>query len=269
MNSQQILQADVLDIIFEQKNKSYGAYDLRKTYQGRLRKSLLITGTITGILIAGFAIANNRVTEKTVFVVQDGGFATPPVKELPPPVQPVEVPRQAPKTQAFTNPVVVAPQEVDPATQINDLQPDAVIGTVDSDGDGRPAVIGEPEAPVASTVIETPKPKETGDEIWTNVEMEAIFPGGFAAWKRYVETKLNPSTPVDNGAPEGIYRVVVRFVVMKDGSISQVEPETHFGYGMEEEAVRIIKNCMQWKPAQQNGHAVNAYHRQPITFVVE
>jgi protein TonB len=76
-------------------------------------------------------------------------------------------------------------------------------------------------------------------------------------------------TPVDNGAQPGTYQVVVRFIVSKDGSISDVVAETKHGYGMEEEAIRVIKKGPNWTPAQQNGRFVNAYRRQPITFQVQ
>ncbi len=62
--------------------------------------------------------------------------------------------------------------------------------------------------------------------------------------------------------------MIVRFIVSKDGSISDVQAETKFGHGMEEEAIRAIKKGPRWTPAIQNGRNVNAYRRQPITFVV-
>ncbi|RYZ82687.1 MAG: TonB family protein [Proteobacteria bacterium] len=74
--------------------------------------------------------------------------------------------------------------------------------------------------------------------------------------------------PIEESAPEGTYTVVVRFIVSKDGSISDVVAETKHGYGMEQEAVKAIKKGPKWTPALQNGRHVNAYRRQPITFVV-
>ena len=74
---------------------------------------------------------------------------------------------------------------------------------------------------------------------------------------------------MDNGAPPGTYQVIVKFIVSKDGSISEVNAESKHGFGMEEEAVKIIKRGPKWTPALQNGRNVNAYRRQPITFIVE
>ena len=105
--------------------------------------------------------------------------------------------------------------------------------------------------------------------IFTKVEVEANFPGGDAAWRRYLQINLNASTPAKHQAPAGKYEVIVRFVVRRDGSISDVVAETTHGYGVEDEAIRIIKNGPKWIPGMQNGHTVNCYRRQPITFVVE
>ena len=101
------------------------------------------------------------------------------------------------------------------------------------------------------------------------VEVESEFPGGKDGWKQYLVKNLKSSVPVNNNAPIGIYQVVVRFIVSKEGKISDVAAETNHGYGMEEEVIRILKKGPDWLPAQQNGRKVNAYRRQPVTFVVQ
>ncbi len=107
------------------------------------------------------------------------------------------------------------------------------------------------------------------DSVFSKEETEASFPGAQKAWIVYLQKNLNANTPVNNGSPDGIFQVIIRFIVTKDGSITHVEPETNFGYGMEEEAIRIIKRGPKWLPAIQFGRNVNAYRRQPITFIVE
>ena len=84
-----------------------------------------------------------------------------------------------------------------------------------------------------------------------------------------MERNLNPNAPVDNGAPEGSYTIWVQFIVDKEGNISDVKPLTSHGFGMEDEAAKIIKKGPKWTPAQQNGRQVKAYRKQPITFVVQ
>ena len=86
---------------------------------------------------------------------------------------------------------------------------------------------------------------------------------------RYLEKKLKSETAEKNGAPGGTYQVMVRFTVTKDGMLTGVMAETKWGFGMEEEAIRVIKNSPNWIPAIVMNEAENAYRRQPITFVVQ
>lgn len=105
--------------------------------------------------------------------------------------------------------------------------------------------------------------------IFFKVETEAGFPGGDAAWKKFLEKNLNGSVPSNNGAPVGFYRVLIQFVVSKEGFVSEVKPLTNFGYGMEAEVMRIIKKSGAWTPAEQAGRKVKAYRTQPVIFMLE
>jgi protein TonB len=164
----------------------------------------------------------------------------------------------------FTPPKIVKDEEVKPDEKIQEIKEDQVISTKTVESDNKAVIAAPVEAPVQAAVK-----SDDEDKVFTIVENEAAFPGGDAAWRRYLEKNLNANAPVDNGAPAGTYQVIVRFIVSKDGSISDVQPETKHGYGMEDEAVKIIKKGPKWTPALQNGRNVNAYRRQPITFVVE
>ncbi len=107
------------------------------------------------------------------------------------------------------------------------------------------------------------------ERVLTKVEHDADFPGGNAAWGRYVEKSLGSFDAGKNGAAPGKYQVMVRFVVSKDGTVSDVQAQTNHGYGMEEMSIKIIQDGPRWKPALQNGRNVNTYRRQSITFIVE
>jgi hypothetical protein len=106
------------------------------------------------------------------------------------------------------------------------------------------------------------------DSVFTREEKEAAFPGGEKAWKKYLNQHLDPNVPVNQKAPPDTYNVLVQFIVEKDGSITNVVALTSYGYGMEEEAIRVIKKGPKWIPALQYGRKVKAYRRQPITFAV-
>ncbi|MGH2553680.1 MAG: energy transducer TonB [Chitinophagaceae bacterium] len=114
-----------------------------------------------------------------------------------------------------------------------------------------------------------PEPESDFDIIFEKVDIEATFPGGDQAWRKYLEKTLKADVPVDHGAPVGLYTTLIQFVVDKDGNISDVKALTNLGYGMEEEVISVIKKGPKWKPASQNGKMVKAYRKQPVTFMVD
>ena len=114
--------------------------------------------------------------------------------------------------------------------------------------------------PVSDTIME--------GKIYEAVEEEAYYAGGEASWRSYLVQNLNPSTPVDKGAPAGLYTVFVQFVVNIDGKISDIKPLTKHRYGMEAEVIRILRKSPLWVPAIQHGKNVRAYRKQPVTFQV-
>ena len=116
---------------------------------------------------------------------------------------------------------------------------------------------------VINKVVEEPESK-----LFTKVEEEAAFPGGQDKWNLYLDKVLDKQVPVKQGAPEGHYTVVIQFVVDTEGNISDVRPLTNMGYGMEEEAMRVIKKGPRWTPAMQNGRVVKAYRKQKVDFHV-
>lgn len=273
MDTNKILSADILDILFEGKNKAYGAYDLRKTYNHRITRAIIVTGSVVLLAFLSSVFANiigkNKVEKIEVIDTQ---LAEIKKNEAPPPPPPPPPPKAPPPPEInqikFTPPKIVKDEEVKADEKIEEIKEDQVISTKTVESENKVAIVQAPVEDKGTQIVEAPKSNDE-DKIFTKVENEAAFPGGEAAWRRYLEKNLNASTPVDNGAPEGTYQVIVRFIVSKDGSISDVTAESKHGYGMEDEAVKIIKRGPKWTPALQNGRNVNAYRRQPITFLVQ
>jgi protein TonB len=104
------------------------------------------------------------------------------------------------------------------------------------------------------------------DTIFKNPEVSASFPGGEKEWQKFLKKNLDMSIGADNEAPEGIHEVTVRFIVNKDGDVCSVRAETKFGYGIEEEIIRVIKKSKNWIPAQVNGVPVISYKRMTINY---
>lgn len=274
MEANKILNADLLDIIFDGKNKSYGAYDLRKSYASRLKKALAATFIALGVILLGSVLANkvSNSGDDKIDVI-DTQMAEikkdEPVVIPPPPPPPVKPPPPPEINQVkFTPPKVVKDEEVKPEEKIEEIKEDAAISTKTVESENKVQVVQAPVEDKGTQVAEAPVDDDEG-KVFNKVEIEAEYPGGTAAWAKYLRNNLDANTPIDNGASEGTYTVVVRFIVSKDGSISDVVAETKHGYGMEAEAMKIIKKGPKWTPAQQNGRMVNAYRRQPITFVVQ
>lgn len=271
MEKSKLLSADLLDILFEGRNKNYGAYDLRKTYRKRIRLSLAGMFLISLLMVAATLIANSDGKSKRVVEVADVQLENlPPEKQVdPPPVIPpkVELPKLA--SIQYTAPKIVQDNEVKDDNEIKEVEKmeDTKIGTINQEGAKDDGFIAPPVE--KSTGIGTIKKAEVDiDHIFTSVEIPAEFEGGLAAWKKFLERNLNNDLPAENGAPPADYTVTISFVVDRTGHISDVKAENDPGYGTKEEALRVIKKAPIWKPAMQNGTVVLYRHKQKITFRV-
>ena len=273
MEANKILSADILDLIFEGKNKEYGAYELRKTYNKRITRALIITASIALLALLGSILASNinksnknkvKIDEITLQDIKQEDKKEPPPPPPPPP------PKQEPpkvEMKQFTPPVIKKDEEVEKPPPPQEELKEAKIDVVNQEGIKDAGVVAPTVVDEGKQVVEVKKDDDE-NKIFDKVEIEASFPGGDAAWRKYLERNANGQVATDNGAPEGTYTVVVQFVVDKEGNISDVKALTNHGYGMEQEAIRVIQKGPQWKPAVQNGRQVKAYRKQPITFQV-
>ncbi|HWK02066.1 MAG TPA: TonB family protein [Puia sp.] len=274
MDSSKILNADILDILFEGKNKEYGAYDLRKTYNRRFTKALITTGGVIVLVCTAYIVSSqNNGNKKVAMLISDSVTLVQAVREdppPPPPPPPVLPPPPAVAMTQFTPPRVVPDKDVKPDEKPpeNDKLDDTRIGTVNTQGAKDDGLT--PPAPDAGTgVVEAPKrPEEDYDKTFIKVEQESFYPGGMEAWKRYLNKNFRYPDEAQNNEIQGV--VTVQFIVDKDGNVSDVQavsgPEQG---GLREEAVRVIKKSGKWTPAVQNGRQVKSYKKQPITFRLE
>jgi protein TonB len=273
MEANKILSADVLDILFEDRNKDYGAYDLRKTYNKRISRALLITAVVALLALGGSLLASSmddsgkKKVKQQEINLQDIKQEEKKIEPPPPPPPPKPDPPKVEMKQ-FTPPVIKKDEEVEkPPPPVEQLE-DKKIADINQEG------VKETEVPTPAVIDEgkqivEEKKEDDENKIFDKVEIEAGFPGGDSKWRQYLERTLNANVPVDNGAPEGTYTTVIQFVVDKEGNISDVKAITNHGYGMEQEAVRVIQKGPKWTPAVQNGRQVKAYRKQPITFQVQ
>ena len=274
MEANKILSADVLDIIFDGKNKDYGAYELRKTYNRRITRALIITGSVALLALLS-SILSSTMKEKADKKLKMNEMTIQDVKQeekkaIPPPPPPPPPKQEPPKVEMkqFTPPVIKKDEEVEKPPPPQEELKEAKIDVVSQEGIKDEGIAAPTDIDQGKQIVEVKK-EDDENKIFDKVEIEASFPGGDSKWRQYLERNANGQVATDNGAPEGTYTTVVQFVVDKEGNISDVRALTNHGYGMEEEAIRVIKKGPKWSPAVQNGRQVKAYRKQPITFRVE
>ena len=272
METNKILSADILDIIFEGKNKEYGAYELRKTYNKRITLALIITASLALLIFVGSVIAKNIEDDSTTALeVKDLSLEEAPKEEKPPPPPPPppKLPPPPPiQTIQFTPPKIVKDEEVVKPPVENEKLEEAKVDVKTVEGVKDVGIVAPP-VEEKSQVVEAPKVvAEDEDKIFTKVEIEASFPGGDGGWARYVKRAIESNIDeLQEAGESGTCRV--RFIVSKDGSVSNVEALTMKGSKLAEVAVNAIRKGPKWTPAQQNGRHVNAYREQPVTFTIQ
>ena len=274
MEINKILTADVLDIIFDGRNKQYGAYDLRKTYNKRLRTAMLVMGGVVLALVAGYAISNYQGSGKKVAqVVQDVQLEDikEEKKNEPPPPPPPKIEPPKVEMAKFTPPKIVKDNEVKEEEKPPEQEKleETKIGTVNQEGVKDEGITAPPVSDAGKGVVEAPKKDEEDyDKTFTKVEIESEYPGGPSAWLRYLNKNFRYPDEAVNNEIQGT--VVVQFIVDKEGNVSDVQaisgPESG---GLREEAIRVIKKSGKWTPAVQNGRQVKSYKKQPIVFKLE
>lgn len=273
MEKKDILAADFLDLLFEGRNKAYGAYDLRKTYNKRITYALGGTTLVCMLFIAGSIWAHAKKKNKAELMVE----AVVELKNIktedpkPQEIKPLKIEQPKVATNQYVVPKIVKDDEVKPEEEMKEVVEleNTKIGTMNVEGAKDDGIVAPPVEKGTSN-LEAPKSKDDVDynKIFPVVQIPASFKGGPEAWRKYLERNLNSDVPVSNGAPPAKYTVIISFVVDKLGKISDVKAENDPGYGTKEEALRVILKGPDWVPAVQNGRNVAYRHRQSIAFDV-
>jgi periplasmic protein TonB len=268
MDSKQILTADVLDIIFEGRNKAYGAYELRKTYNKRILTALAFTGTLIALLYSGYLLAGDTIQQHTPLIGDEIELQKVDEKkpEEPEIIQPKQKEPEQVKQIHVTPPLIVpndqVPEDETPPTQ--EEMETAKIGLLNIDGVEDKGITAPPFKDGDRGIIAAPEKPADDPDGFVPVEIEAQYPGGTSSWTRFLIKTLSnyPAEAIEKGI-QGT--VVVKFIVDREGNISEVEaasgPEE-----LRETAIKAIKKSGKWIPAQQNGRFVKSYKMQPITF---
>jgi periplasmic protein TonB len=262
-----MLQADPLDILFENRNKSYGAYPLRKYYSQRLYISM---GVTLSIVIMGTFLSlyfHNNPIIKQLNPIPDTQFdsvdLTPPQKPIPPAFK-RSIPRPPVALIEVTPPLIIHENKpIPPITAVEEIK-EAVIGVKTLAGgldNGGPQNNGNSTGSDLQSVTSV----ATKDEVLKIAEVMPEFPGGIEALKRYLERNLR--MPESSMEPGTTVHVIARFVVGEDGKVRDIEIIKEADAVFNIEVKRVISKMPDWKPGSQNHRKVAVYFNLPVNFV--
>lgn len=269
--------SDALEIIFEQRNREYGAYQLRKDYPDHLAKALalglLFILTALGMPYLIKAVNPNAATtpkesKGCEYVLAD--LKTEKPKPLP--ALPEYAPMPLPKAiKSFTPPLVTSDEQVSDDVKRNDMESllntKAVIGSTNQEGETETAPDFVPPTEFNRTQsVESPPPPANDVYDMPGLQKAPSFPGGETALLAYLAKHVEYPAMASEQGIQG--RVVLSFVVEKDGSIAQVSIMKDIGGSCGKEAVRVVKNMPKWSPGEANGHPVRVRFMLPVRFIL-
>lgn len=283
-----IFPASLDDLVFEGRNQAYGAYQLRQAYNGHVRKALsLMIGLCALLAVGGTAWQRMHPAAAPITTTSTPAkLITPPTyvaeapkpKPLAPPAKPSQ-PRLATTTAAAPRAAATLPTEVakdelvptKPPVKMDISDPAPGLATTN------PAVLGTDNVAGSATGTTTGKAGAdneggTGEGAavtgpYVVVEKMPEFAGGMDALMRYLRSHLRYPSAALREQAEG--RVYVSFVVQADGTIADISVPKGLGYGLDEEAQRVVRQMPPWTPGRQSNHAVPVRFTLPITFKIQ
>ena len=274
MSKIDLISNEWTDLVFEGRNQSYGAYQLRKGTAKRNVWALIIVGLAAALLYLGLQLQKMAEANKKVENTQAVELAKLNTEKKEAKVEKKEIIKQEPEkvveqvksSVKFTAPVIKKDSEVKEEDEIklDEVQKsDKAVGafTVEGNDEVGGAVLKAKEDIAAP---EPPKHVVEETKIFTVVEQMPMFPGGDGALMGYLRDNIHyPTVAAENGV-QG--RVVVGFVVERDGSITDVNILRGVDPSLDREAMRVVKSMPKWTPGKQNGSAVRVKYQVPVSF---
>ncbi|SFC57334.1 protein TonB [Parapedobacter composti] len=270
-----IFKKEWLDVVFEGRNKEYGAYDLRNLSPKATNIGLVVSTVAFVLLLMAPAIArwigvedaSEVETERVIETVVELSEPPPVNEEEPPPPPPVEPPPPRVDQVRMPEPKVV------PAEEVRDEEPPTVEQLKLADP-GSKTIEGDPNAdiridlPVGEGELDA-EVTESGssNEIFHSVEVQPQPPGGMAAFMKWVGDNYRyPQAAIEAGV-NGL--VQISFVVERDGSLTDLKVVRDLKYGTGEAAIELLKKAKKWQPGVQNGRPVRVAYTLPIRLNIQ
>lgn len=274
MSKIDLISNEWTDLVFEGRNQAYGAYKLRKGTAKRNVWALIIVGLAAALLYLGLQLQKMAEANKKVENTQAVELAKLNTEKKEAKVEKKEIIKQEPEkvveqvksSVKFTAPIIKKDSEVKEEDEIklDEVQKsDKAVGafTVEGNDEVGGAVLKAKEDIAAP---EPPKHVVEETKIFTVVEQMPMYPGGDGALMGYLRDNIKyPTVAAENGV-QG--RVVVGFVVERDGSITDVKILRGVDPSLDREAMRVVKSMPRWNPGKQNGSAVRVKYQVPVSF---
>ena len=250
------------DLVFENRNKEYGAYNLRRAYGGRVIIAFACGITTLALIVAFPYIKKLFESEEEVVIstktTRYTDLALPPPIDKNQPLPPkVELPPPVKEAIKFLPPKVTEKEVVEEIPTIDDLKP-IDIASETTEGTG--------EVIFDEVVEEAVEPAEDPNKVYMIVEQQPEFPGGVTAMMKFISQNMRYPATARRMGTEG--SVFVEFVVDQAGNITSAKTIKGIGAGCDEEAVRVINKMPAWKPGKQNGKPVRVRFVLPLKFVL-
>ncbi len=284
MSKLNIFKKDWVDIIFEGRNKSYGAYQLRSENPKVTTVALFAGIGLFGLVLASPMLISlakgtfgdnkvdklDKVVEMVDLNIPDNTPPPPPPppEDLPPPPPPppADEVKSINDTKKFTEPEIAKKEEVKEEIAKQEEFKEAEVGKKDMKGDKEKGEIKITEKTGTEDKGQGGSGGDGDNTIFVAVQVQAEYPGGMGAFnKQFIQRFRTPD--IDSGVKS--IRVIVTFVVEKDGSLTDIKVVRDPGYGVGKEAIRVLNNMPKWKPAIQNGKSVRSQFTLPITIQVQ
>ena len=253
-----LLKNEWLDIVFEGRNKSYGAYDLRKSDTKTTTRAFILGAVIFAFLVSIPLLASlipessddDMNMDKKIITVKLPPKDKPKENIPPPPPPPPKVDQVK-----FVKPIVAKAEEVVE-------EPPKIKEIVDKKL-GAETIKGDPDAELSVEPVGNGDVVEEDNSIYNTagIEVKPDFPGGIEKFYKFVGK--NYQVPEEEGLKG---KVFVSFVVEKDGSLTDIKVIRDIGYGTGKEAIRVLKSCPKWNPGEQNGKKVRVLYSLPINI---
>jgi periplasmic protein TonB len=262
------------DIIFANRHKAYGAYDLRKVYRPTLTKALIIGAVffvlamLAPTLISMLPDSTQELNMKEVDLMKLPPPPIDPNEPPPPPPPPIEQPKVA--SVKFLPPEVKKDEEVPeetPPPEQKEIEKKQV-ANIDQEGtEDAVAPIAEPTEIAEKKEVKIAEVEVVDNKVFEIVEQNPEFPGGMGELNKYLGKNIKYPAAASRANVSG--KVFMTFVVNVDGSIQDVSVLKGLGFGCDEEAIRVVRSMPKWRPGKQSGRPVRVKYNLPVSFVLE